>query len=84
MEWEQVPREEQETIINIDYEAKKVKLYTSRKSVAKRLLKRLGEPEEYLTNKNKIYGVNYEFNFTDEKVSKVVAKTVFIGNFSSK
>lgn len=84
MDWEEVPREEQETLINIDYEEKKVKVYTSRKSVARRLIKRLGEPKEYLKNKDKIYGIDYEFNFDDEKVSKVVAKSVFIGNFSRK
>ena len=41
--WEQVPRDEQETIINVDYYEKTMTLYTSRKSVAQRLKKKVGE-----------------------------------------
>ena len=59
MEWEIVPRDEQETLINIDYYEKTINVYTSRKQVGERLKKKIGEPTDIYKNNNKIYAVNY-------------------------
>ena len=37
---------EQETTINIDYSTSNVNIYTSRKSIYKRLIKKIGEPRK--------------------------------------
>ena len=41
MEWEIIPRDEQETLINIDYCVKTINVYTSRKQVGERLKKKI-------------------------------------------
>ena len=55
MEWEIVPRDEQETIINIDYYKKTINVYTSRKQVGERLKKKIGDPTDKYISNNKIY-----------------------------
>ena len=72
--------EEQETIINVDYGAKEVNLYTSRNAQFNRLSKKLGEPTKiYYTNK-KISGANWKVPFEDKKrMSTIFSRTVLIG-----
>lgn len=81
MEWEIVPRDEQETLINIDYCEKTINVYTSRKQVAERLKKKIGEPTDVYKNGNKIYAVNYKRNLFDKDVAKFLSKMLLIGAF---
>lgn len=81
MEWEIVPRDEQETLINIDYCEKTFNVYTSRKQVAERLKKKIGEPTDVYKNGNKIYAVNYKRNLFDKDVAKFLSKMLLIGAF---
>lgn len=79
--WEAIPREEQETIINIDYCEKIIKVYTTRKSVADRLLKKIGEPTKTYNNDDRIYAVVYERNLFDKDVAKFFSKMLMVGAF---
>ena len=81
MEWEIVPRDEQETLINIDYCEKTINVYTSRKQVGERLKKKIGEPTDIYKNGNKIYAVNYKRNLFDKDVAKFLSKMLLIGAF---
>ena len=81
MEWEIVPRDEQETIINIDYCEKTINIYTSRKQVGERLKKKIGEPTYKYISNNKIYAVNYKRNLFDKDVAKFLSKMLLIGAF---
>lgn len=81
MEWEIVPRDEQETLINIDYCEKAINVYTSRKQVGERLKKKIGEPTDVYKNGNKIYAVNYKRNLFDKDVAKFLSKMLLIGAF---
>lgn len=81
MIWEIVPRDEQETIINIDYYDKKISVYTSRKQVGERLRKKLGEPTYAYSNDGRIFGVTYERNLFDKDVSKFFSKMLMVGTF---
>lgn len=81
MDWEVVPRDEQETIINIDYCEKTIDVYTTRKQVGKRLEKRIGEPTTIYSGDNKIYAVNYRRNLFDKDVAKFFSKMLLIGAF---
>ena len=81
MEWEIVPRDEQETIINIDYYEKTINVYTSRKQVGERLKKKIGEPTDKYISNNKIYAVNYKRNLFDKDVAKFLSKMLLIGSF---
>ena len=81
MEWEIVPRDEQETLINIDYYEKTINVYTSRKQVAERLKKKIGDPTDVYKNGNKIYAVNYKRNLFDKDVAKFLSKMLLIGSF---
>lgn len=75
-------REEQETIINIDYFEKIVILYTSRESVYKRLISRIGQPTKsyYTLDKKFITGVKWEIPFNDKKSTRIFSKTLIVGN----
>lgn len=79
--WEIIPRDEQETIINIDYFEKTITVYTTRKSVAQRLKKKIGEPTSVDKNNGKIYSVTYKRNLFDKDVSKFFSKMLLIGSF---
>lgn len=81
MKWEIVPRDEQETIINIDYCEKNIKVYTTRKAVADRLLKKVGEPTKIYDNNDRIYAVFYERNLFDKDVAKFFSKMLMVGFF---
>ena len=81
MEWEIVPRDEQETLINIDYCEKTINVYTSRKQVGERLKKKMGEPTDKYVSNGKIYAVNYKRNLFDKDVAKFLSKMLLIGAF---
>ena len=81
MEWEIIPRDEQETLINIDYCEKTINVYTSRKQVGERLKKKIGEPTDKYVSNGKIYAVNYKRNLFDKDVAKFLSKMLLIGAF---
>ena len=81
MEWENIPRDEQETILNIDYAEKEITVYTNRKSVAKRLKNKIGEPTNIDVSYGRICSVTYKRNLFDKDVSKFFSKMLLIGVF---
>lgn len=81
MAWEIVPREEQETLINVDYCEKKITVYTSRKATGERLLKKMGEPTKTDYHNGLISGVTYVRSLFDKDVAKFFSKGLIIGSF---
>ena len=81
MKWKLVPRDEQETIMNIDYCDKTISVYTSRKQVGERLYKKLGEPTYTDTQNGLVSSVTYVRNLFDKDVSKFFSKILLIGVF---
>lgn len=81
MKWETIMREEQETIIHIDYFEKILNVYTTRKSVTDRLQKKVGKPTKILTNGDLVYGVEYERTLFDSDVAKFFSKGLIVGSF---
>lgn len=65
--WCRIPFEEQETIINFDYYNKWVEIYTSRRIVATKITKKIGDPQEKTQEKGKICGVTWKIIFGDRK-----------------
>lgn len=81
MEWDNIPREEQETVINIDYFEKEITVYTSRKSVADRLIKKIGEPSKVYTSFGKVYAIDYKRSLFDKDIAKFFSKGLLVGAF---
>lgn len=84
MKWEIVPRDEQETLINVDYCEKKITIYTSRKATGERLFKKIGEPTKTDFHNGLISGVTYVRNLFDKDVAKFFSKGLIIGSFREK
>lgn len=80
-EWYIVPREEQETIINIDYCDKTIHLYTSRYSVGKKLMKHY-KPTNIEYFGDKICGVEFKTNLNDKNMNKLLSKSIIVGGFA--
>lgn len=59
--------EEQETIINIDYFARVLHIYSSRKSVIQRLYIKLGEPNKTDYINKHIASASWNIPFADKK-----------------
>jgi len=81
MQWEMIPREEQETFMNIDYCEKTISVYTSRKSVGERLIKKLGEPTNIDKRNGLVSGITYIRSLFDKDVAKFFSKSLLIGAF---
>lgn len=79
--WEIIDRDEQETVINIDYYEKTLSLYTSRKSVAQRLKKKVGEPTKVDMTNGKISGVTYVRNLHDDDIKQFLSISSLVGGF---
>ena len=72
--------EEQETIINIEYFASKVNLYTCQKTVYDRLRKKIGEPNKTYYTDNKISGASWQIPFEDKKrIRQILSRPSLIG-----
>lgn len=73
--------EEQETIININYCKKEICLYTSRRAVYDRIIKKIGEPtRKYYTDK-KISGANWTIPFENKRsITTILSRPTLIGN----
>ncbi len=73
--------EEQETIININYGAKKVNCYTSRYAVYERLIKKLGEPTQVYYIDKKISGASWTIPFSDKKMlGNIFSRPTIVGS----
>ncbi len=71
--------EEQESIINIDYQAKTLTIYSSRKSVIERLINKLGNPTSTYTIDNLITGASWKIPFKEKnKIRNALSKTILI------
>jgi len=84
MNWYEVPRDEQETTINIDYEERTLTLYTSRKSVANKLLKKAGEPTTIYKTENKVSGIEYKKRLSDKNIKAFLSVSTIIGGFKQE
>ena len=79
--WEQVPRDEQETIINVDYYEKKMTFYTTRKAVAQRLKKKVGEPTSIDKTNGRISGVTYIRGLHEDDIKQFFSISSVLGSF---
>lgn len=79
--WETIPREEQETVISIDYEEKTLTFYTTRKSVAKRIERKVGSPTKVDIFNDKISGVTYVRNLHDNDIKQFLSVSTIVGGF---
>lgn len=76
-----VSLEEQETIINIDYYKKQVLIYTSRKVVYDRIVKKLGDPFKIYYSKGQISGANWIIPFKNKKnITSILSRPILIGD----
>ena len=82
MEWENVNFDEQETTINIDYFERKLYFYTTRQSVARRLIRKVGEPDRIETIDGKVCAVSYTRELSNPKINCFLSKTINVGGFS--
>ena len=71
--------EEQETIINIDYFASKVNLYTCQKTVYDRLIKKIGKPNKTYYTDKKISDASWQIPFEDKKsITQILSRPTLI------
>ena len=71
---------EQETIINIDYFNSMVTIYTSQKSVYKRLCQKLNMPSHTYYTNNQISGAKWEIPFSDKThITMILSRPTLIG-----
>ena len=82
--WFEVPRDEQETVMKIDYYAKTLTVYTNRKSVAIRLENKFGKPDRTDTCNDLISGVTYVRNIYDKDIKNFFSKLLIIGAFKEQ
>lgn len=81
MKWETVPLDEQETIVNIDYYEKTINVYTSRKSVAERLMRKIGKPSRVFETNGYVQAVEYKKSLFDEQTKKFFSKMLLVGMY---
>lgn len=82
--WQKIDRNEQESIMILDYEQKEISFYTSREAVYKRILKILGNPTKTFYTKSLITGVNWTLSFDDKKATKLFSKKLLIRKLKIK
>lgn len=84
MEWANVPFEEQETIININYDERIIDFYTSRKSIARRLERKVGKPDDITMVDNEICAISYHRPLANKEINAFLSKTAIVGAFSKQ
>lgn len=73
--------EEQETIVHIDYARSQIQLYSCRKTVIKKLKKKIGEPNRIYTIRNQVSGASWTLDFEDKrKITSVLSRPTLIGS----
>lgn len=71
--------DEQETIINIDYTTNLVYVYTSQKSVYKRLVKKLGTPNKIGYIRKKIVSGTWAISFENRKtITQLLSRSTLL------
>lgn len=63
--------EEQETIVDIDYYAKELHIYSSRKAVIQRLSNKLGEPHKLNYTNKLLASASWKIPFEDKQKIKI-------------
>ncbi len=81
MKWENVPLDEQETIVNIDYYEKTINVYTSRKTVGERLIKKMGTPTRIFENGGYVQAIEYKRSLFDKDTTKFFSKMLLVGMY---
>ena len=77
--------EEQETQIWFDYFQKSVSIYTSKKSIYKRLEKELGTPNKIDKIAGEVTGGTWVINFNDRKrLRSTIALQILLGKIGKK
>lgn len=72
--------EEQETVINIDYFARTLHIYSSRKSVIQRLTKKLGDSNKTDYINKHITSASWSIPFADKKrITIALSRPLLIG-----
>lgn len=83
--WISIPIDEQETIINLDYQDKCLHLYTCNQATSKRLQKKIGKPNEIDHQNNLVCGTTWEIKFQDrESIRKALSLGSLITTHQSK
>ena len=73
------PKDEQETIINIDYFDKTVSLYSTKEHIYKTLTKYLGQPSNIDYYNGLPCSFEYKLSFDDDCLKKILSITTLIG-----
>lgn len=72
---------EQETIINIDYYANIVNIYTCNRAIYQNLGKKLGQPLKEFYIKDKISGACWSIPFEEKAtINKILSRPILIGD----
>ena len=72
--------EEQEFMMNIDYYAKEVIVYTSKKEILIKINNKIGRPSRVFTVKGKISGAEWRIPFKDKrKITSILSRPLLIG-----
>lgn len=79
--WQKIDRDEQESVIVLDYGQKELSLYTARETVYKRLLKKIGKPTKIYYRNNLITGVDWTIPFNNENAVKIFSKKLLIRKY---
>lgn len=73
--------EEQETQVNIDYYKRNTQVYTSNKTIYKRIQNKIGEPNKIHTINGKITGGFWIIPFSYKKnLTSILSRPLLIGN----
>lgn len=84
LKWESHSIEEQEVIINVDYAGKYFDVYTSKSSVGKALLRKLGTPDDQQVYNGRIVSQEWRVPFDDrKKLNKVLSIKNYVSYYSS-
>ena len=75
--WISIPTDEKETIINLDYAEKCLKVYTCNQATSKRLTKKIGEPNEIDYQMNSVCGTTWKIEFKDRET---IRKALSLGS----
>lgn len=79
MKFYSTPKDEQETIINIDPFNKMVTLYSTKEHTYKKLKKYLGEPNHFEYMNGLPCSFEYKLSFDDDNLKKIFSITTLIG-----
>lgn len=79
MKFYSTPKDEQETMLNIDYYDKTVMLSSTKEHIFKRLVKDLGQPSNIQYCDGLPCSFEYKLSFDDDNLKKLFSITTLIG-----